>query len=316
MYMDKEWSLYTRPSWLDSKLFPFESNWIKIDGHTVHYVDEGPKNAPVLLFVHPGAGWSFTYRNQIRELRREFRCVAPDLPGYGLSEAREGYGFTLLEQAHVLQLLVSVLNLRNLIIWANDAGGPTLIIGLARQADRVAGLVVGGTFGWSIRKYLKVTLFLRVATSRFSHFVNRYTNFLAWTMGSKFALGTRKLTGEERKHYTLPFKEKRDSRNRVLKLYSSFLDRATQDELDRSLPFFRNKKILIQFGDKDPVFGEGWHQRWAKEIPDHRIDVLPGVRHFTFEGAPRETVRNFLEWWAEIEKGDGFAISPQEIPSL
>lgn len=292
-----------RPGWVKSTLFPFPSNWVSIEGHTIHYVDEGPRDAPVLLFVHPGAGWSFTYRYQIRELSDEFRCVALDLPGYGLSLARrEGYGFTLLEQAHVLERFVSELNIRNMIVWANDSGGPTAILGLARQVDRVEGLVVGGTFGWSIRKYRRVTLPLRLATSSFSRLVNRYTNLLAWTMGSKFALGTRSLTKEERSFYTLPFKDDRSSRSRVLKLYSSFNDRTTQDELDRSLRAFRDKKALIQFGDKDPVFAEGWHERWAKEIPDHEIVILSGVRHFLFEGAPEATVRNFREWRARAER--------------
>jgi haloalkane dehalogenase len=299
MYVDRDWTLYSRPTWLDPELFPFESNWVDVDGHAMHYVDEGPEDAPVLLFVHPGAGWSFTYRYQISELENDFRCIAPDLPGYGLSEARDGYGFTLLEQARVLGLFVRALGLENLIVWANDGGGPTAILGLAPLAERVAGLVVGGTFGWSIRRYRRVTLPLRIATSAPARLVNRYTNFLAWTMGSKFALGTRKLSKEERRHYTLPFKEDRASRNRVLKLYRSFLDRPTQDALDLALPAFRDKKVLAEFGDGDPVFAEGWHERWAREIPDSRVDVLRGVRHFTFEGAPEETMHNFRAWWGE-----------------
>ncbi len=80
---------YDRPDWVDSSLYPFNDQWMMIDGHRIHYVDEGPRDAPVLLFIHPGLGWSFTYRYQIKELSDKFRCVAPDLPGYGLSEARE-----------------------------------------------------------------------------------------------------------------------------------------------------------------------------------------------------------------------------------
>jgi haloalkane dehalogenase len=297
MYSNNDWTLYTLPDWVDGRLFPFESNWINVDGHTIHYVDEGPLDAPVLLFVHPGAGWSFTYRHHVAQLRKEFRCIAPDLPGYGLSEAREGYGFTLLEQSLALKKFVLDLDLRNIVVWGNDGGGPTAILALAHHSDRVIGLVMGGTFGWSIKKYRRVTLPLRLATSAPSRLVNRYTNLLAWTMGSKFALGTRTLSKEERMQYTMPFKEDRNSRNRVLKLYSTFLKRETQETLDRSLPAFRKMKILIQFGDKDPVFAEGWHERWAKEIPNSSIKILHGIRHFTFEGAPEETVQNFRAWW-------------------
>src|SRR2546427_10249756 len=98
-----------RSEWVDSDLFPFESKWIDVDGHLIHYVDEGQQSAPVLLFLHPGAGWSFTYRYHIQRLRDRFRWVAPDLPGYRLSIAFNVYGLTLLEQGHVLGSFVKAL---------------------------------------------------------------------------------------------------------------------------------------------------------------------------------------------------------------
>src|SRR5712691_9735720 len=45
----------TRPTWLDSSIYPFRDNWMIIEGHTIHYVDEGPRDKPV-LFVRPS--WS------------------------------------------------------------------------------------------------------------------------------------------------------------------------------------------------------------------------------------------------------------------
>ena len=290
-----------RPDWVDSQLYPFEDRWMILDGHRVHYVDEGPRDAPVLLFVHPGAGWSFTYRYHIQQLKNEFRCVAPDLPGYGLSEAADGYGYTLQEQASVLEQFVEALDLRRIVAWANDGGGPTVVLALSDHTDRVLGLVVGGTFGWSIKPYRMVVWPLRIFTSRVLRAVNRYTNFLAWSMGSKMALGTRTLTKIERAHYTRPFKE-RDSRSGTLKLYASFLDHETQEVLDRALPAFRDKPVLIQFGEKDAMTREQWHMRWADELPHNRTILLPGVRHFTFEGNPEETVQNFRDWWNEIRE--------------
>jgi haloalkane dehalogenase len=287
-----------RPDWVDSKLYPFHDNWVEIDGHSIHYVDEGPRDAPVLLFVHPGPGWSFTYRYHIKQLSDKFRCIAPDLPGYGLSEAAEGYDYSLRSQSHALERFVQTLNLRNIIVWGNDGGGPTAILALAQQTDRVLGLVVGGTFGWSVKEYRSVAWTLRLATSPVFRFVNRYTNFLAWSMGSKMGLGTRSLSKEERGQYTGPFK-KRDTRNRALRLFASFNDHVTQEELDRALLVFREKPVLIQFGEADPMTGQHWPERWAKETSNNRLILLPGVKHFTFEGAPEDTVENFRTWWGE-----------------
>ncbi|HVA59701.1 MAG TPA: alpha/beta fold hydrolase [Mycobacteriales bacterium] len=72
-----------RPAWVDAELFPFQSRFVDIDGHTVHYVDEG--SGPTLLLLHGNPTWSFVYRDVIRTLRNEFRCIALDYPGFGLS---------------------------------------------------------------------------------------------------------------------------------------------------------------------------------------------------------------------------------------
>ena len=289
----------TRPTWLDSSIYPFRDNWMIIEGHIIHYVDEGPKDRPVLLFIHPGPGWSFAYRYHIRELSRDFRCIAPDFPGYGLSQAANGYTFTLKEQAEVLTKLVKALHLDDIIVWANDAGGPTSILGLAPLADLVDGLVVGGTFGWSLKPYRTVSWTLRIVTGSVFRFLNRYTSILAWSMGH-VAVGTRKMSRSESEHYQAPFRD-RDSRNRPLRLFRSFLDRDTQHELDDALRLFRDKPVLIQFGDKDPMTGQHWPERWTKEIPRSTVYIIPRVKHFTFEDAPEATVENFRDWWKTIQ---------------
>jgi pimeloyl-ACP methyl ester carboxylesterase len=82
--------------------------------------------------------------------------------------------------------------------------------------------------------------------------------------------------------------------------------------LTRSLPVFREKAALIQFGSRDPMKTAGWHEHWAKEMPDNRIYIVPRVAHFTFEGAPEATVRNFREWWAEIENRESLGVSGKQ----
>ncbi|TMC47444.1 MAG: alpha/beta fold hydrolase [Chloroflexi bacterium] len=79
-----------RPAWVDAELFHFQSRFVNIDGHTVHYVDEG--SGPTLLLLHGNPTWSFVCRDVIRTLRDEFRCIALDNPGFGLSTARPRAG--------------------------------------------------------------------------------------------------------------------------------------------------------------------------------------------------------------------------------
>ena len=52
-----------RPSWVSDELFPFESRFHEVDGHTIHYIDEG--DGPLLLLYHGNPTWSFLYRDII-----------------------------------------------------------------------------------------------------------------------------------------------------------------------------------------------------------------------------------------------------------
>ena len=89
----------TRPTWVDDELYPFRSRFVEIDGHVLHYVDEG--EGPTLLLYHGNPTWSFLYRDVVAGLCDRFRCVAFDYPGFGLSSAAAGYGFTVAEHADV-----------------------------------------------------------------------------------------------------------------------------------------------------------------------------------------------------------------------
>ena len=48
-----------RPAWVDDELFPFQSRFLDLDGHRVHYVDEG--SGPTLLFLHGNPTWGFLF---------------------------------------------------------------------------------------------------------------------------------------------------------------------------------------------------------------------------------------------------------------
>ena len=79
--------------------YPFAENWVDIDlgeGHAgrMHYLDEGPKDGPPVLLFHGEPSWSFLYRKMIPVLvEAGFRCLAPDLIGFGKSDKPDEIGF-------------------------------------------------------------------------------------------------------------------------------------------------------------------------------------------------------------------------------
>ena len=67
--------------------YSFSPNYVEIDGLRVHYVDEGPPDAPPVLMLHGEPTWSYLYRHMIPVFKEAgYRAVAPDLVGFGRSD--------------------------------------------------------------------------------------------------------------------------------------------------------------------------------------------------------------------------------------
>ena len=106
-----------------SALFPFTPNYLDIDGHRMHYVDEG--EGDVVLMLHGNPSWSFLYRDLIGELKRDHRAVAPDHIGCGRSDKPDdgAYDYTLASRVSDLSRLVEELDVHDITLVVHDWGG-------------------------------------------------------------------------------------------------------------------------------------------------------------------------------------------------
>lgn len=138
-----------RPTWLRVELYPFESRYPQVEGAWVHYVDE--RSGPTLLLLHGNPTWSFLYREIIKALRSEFRCVALDYPGFGLSVPPPGYGFTPTEHADIVEAFVQQLDLSAVTVMVQDWGGPIGFAVATRHPERFSRFVIGNTWAWPKR---------------------------------------------------------------------------------------------------------------------------------------------------------------------
>jgi haloalkane dehalogenase len=133
--------------------FPFAPNYVEIDDGDggelrVHYLDEGPADAPPVLVMHGEPSWCFLYRTMIPVLTAAGnRVIAPDLVGFGRSDKptmRTDYTY----QRHVdwmRRALVDSLDLRDATFVGQDWGG---LIGLrlvAEHSDRFSRAVAANT---------------------------------------------------------------------------------------------------------------------------------------------------------------------------
>ena len=103
-------------------LYPFASNFYEAREGRIHYLDEG--TGPVVVMVHGNPTWSFLYRDLIRELRADHRCIAIDHLGCGLSDKPASGTYRL--EAHLANLagLLDHLGVTRFSLVVHDWGGP------------------------------------------------------------------------------------------------------------------------------------------------------------------------------------------------
>ena len=163
-----------RPKWLPHELYPFQSRFLQLDQTRMHYVDEG--SGPTLLLLHGNPTWSFLYRAIIKGLRSDFRCVAVDYPGFGLSVASPGYGFTPAEHADVVEKLVQQLDLTAVTMMVQDWGGPIGFAVATRNPERFTRFVIGNTWAWP-KDDLGTQIFSRVLGGPLGGYLIQRRNF-------------------------------------------------------------------------------------------------------------------------------------------
>lgn len=128
--------------------FPYLPQYLEVDGLRMHYVDEGPRHAPVVLMVHGMPTWSYLYRHMIpRFLTAGFRCVAPDHIGFGRSDkVTNPDWYDIARHTSNLRYLVESLDLQDITLVVQDWGGPIGLAQYVSMPQRFSRLVIMNTW--------------------------------------------------------------------------------------------------------------------------------------------------------------------------
>ncbi len=128
--------------------FSYAPNYHQWQDLRVHYIDEGPRDAPVMLLTHGMPTWSFLYRDMIPGLvAAGYRCIAPDHLGFGRSDKpTDSHWYTVARHTEVLTSLIVDLDLQHVTLVCQDWGGPTGLAQAAMMPDRFDHLVIMNTW--------------------------------------------------------------------------------------------------------------------------------------------------------------------------
>ncbi|WP_431972094.1 alpha/beta fold hydrolase [Nocardia sp. bgisy134] len=290
--VSEEASTPIRPTWVPESLYPYSSHFAEIDGSRVHYLDEG--SGPPLVLLHGNPTWSFLYRDIIAGLRDRFRCIAVDYPGFGLSRAAPGYGFTPVEHARVVSELVSRLDLREATLMVQDWGGPIGFAAAGRHPDRFVAFIIGNTWAWP-KSDPSTQAFSRFLGGPVGGWLIRQRNFFVERI-IPAGVRRKKLDKTVMDAYRGPFPTP-ESREPVHVFPREILaSRPFLADVERGLDAVRDRPALIVWGTKDIAFRAPERRHWEELFADHRTVLLDGAGHYIQEDAADEIVAAVRQW--------------------
>lgn len=270
-----------RADWIDREEYPFESRFAELAEGTVHYVDEGVGHPVVMLHGEPT--WSFLYRDLIEGLSEEYRCIAPDYLGFGLSDRPRGWSYRPADHARVIERFLEELSLDECTLVVHDWGGPIGMHYATRHPESVRSVALANTVMWPLTDNWRARAFSAFARSPLGCYLDReYNVFVERAMPAAF--GDRsKLTEEVRRHYREPLASHADrpgTRTFPVELIGStdwLADLWERRDAVAGTP------ALLFWGLRGPLFRSEDLGRWQALFPTARTVEFPDAGHFVPE---------------------------------
>lgn len=246
--------------------YPFAPHYVMVDDTEggklrMHYLDEGPADAPVVLMLHGEPSWSYLYRTMIPIVTAAgHRVIAPDLIGFGKSDKPTD----VADYSHVrhVQWIVDLLHqlqLTNMTLVCQDWGG---LIGLRVAAENpqlISRIVAANTMlpGFPLQHESLKETYGRIRQLRTALGFGSWFAFSqlvpGWTAGFVLRMGTaRKMRPEVHAAYNAPYPDQRYMAGARIfpRLVPS--DMANNKAAWRELMKWE-KPFLCAFSDKDPI---------------------------------------------------------------
>ncbi len=291
---------------VSKELYPFAEHWFEVEpGIRMHYVDEGERDAPVVLMLHGNPTWSFYWRRLIKALAPTHRVIAPDHIGCGKSDKPDDdhYDYQLGRRITDIERLVEQLELRDVNLMVHDWGG---MIGMGwahRHPTLVSRLVLLNTaaFGLPATKRMPASLWL-ARNTRIGAVLVRGLNAFA-RGATRLCVTRRPLTAEVREALIAPY-DSWNNRRAVLRFVQDIPLRPGDpsfeilNEVGDQLGQFDELPVMICWGDRDFVFDEHFLRVWQDKLPNAAVHRFADCGHYVLEDAGEEIeplVMKFLE---------------------
>ncbi len=282
---------------IDKKEYPFKPQYIHLPDGRMHYIDEGKGEA--IVMVHGTPAWSFLYRNLIKNLSGNYRVIAPDHIGFGLSDKPDNWSARPADHARNLETLIERLGLKNITLAVHDFGGPIGLSYAINRPENVSRLILFNTWIWSVDEDKNIVRGSRLFGGLLGKLLYQGLNFSPKFLLPQVFGDKTKLTPEIHRHYTDVFPAWRDRHTPWVLAGELATSGEWFNELWNKRERIKNKPALILWGMKDPMFKPDYLQRWREFFTDAEIVEFPRAGHFVQEEATDEVMAHIKEFLAK-----------------
>jgi pimeloyl-ACP methyl ester carboxylesterase len=265
------------------------------DAFVVHYRDEGPRNAPVVVLIHGSNSFLQTWDDWATALTPTYRVIRLDLPGHGLTGDYRARSYGRSDYVDVIDAVTKKLRVSRFVIGGNSMGGGVAWAYAHQYPFKVTGLVLVDASGAPEPKGSSPPLVFRLAR------VPVIGDLMAYiTPRSLVADGVRASFGDpanvteakiDRYWELLRYP---GNRSATLFRFSAPREPPIAKPLPHPIP------TLIMWGAEDrliPVSSAAW---FKQQVPDAQVVIYPRVGHLMMEEIPERSATDLKLWLAKL----------------
>ena len=273
-----------------SELSPHTQRWLDsgrhVDANGLQVFTYEKGAGPVVLFLHGFPTSGYDWRPIIEILSPDFRCVAFDFPGFGLSDKPEAYSYSLFQQADTAEAVARALGIEESHVVSHDMGTSVHTELLARELEgRLSLKVITSTFlnGSMLQGLATITTFQKLLSANETmpqaiEICEKLT--INYVDGLKSVMTRPECVSAEEAQVMNDLLAYQDGNRRLPSISGYMRERYIHKE--RWIGALKKTAIPTQFvwADADPVANVNLGRALHAEVPTARYTELPGIGHF------------------------------------
>ncbi|PHR62238.1 MAG: hypothetical protein COA43_00945 [Robiginitomaculum sp.] len=266
-----------------------ESKTLSINHNKWHYLDSGDLHKPVVVLLHGFGADKYTWLQYAPHIRKKYRVIIPDLPGFGDSGKDPTLDYSPRAQASRLALLFEALNLDSIHLAGNSMGGLIAIHFALGHPGKLSSLHLINAAGVESKK-----------TSILETVIDEKRNPFRYTTIAEFNELLNLAT------YKTPWIPKLLKKDMVEKMKNNeefyngiFWELADSGYLDNELSRI-NTPVLVLWGKHDRLVDVSCAQTIKEQIPSAEIVINEFNGHMPMVESPKKSAKHYLRFLAKI----------------